>query len=90
LNPASTQPTDSVKLRIVDRETLVIINKRLTGLYITTNRAYPIQRAAVQTESFEPGVPTTYTFEFWPEHEINKGGGLLITAPQQISLGDEE
>lgn len=40
----------------------------------------------IEPESYQPGIPTTYQLDFYPEHSIQSKGGLLITVPAQIDL----
>lgn len=88
-NPASTQTTDSIEIRIVNGADLSSVNQKLKGLFLTTVNPHLVQKATVRPGSLEPGVSTQYIFEFWPEHTISSGGGFMIIVPSQIQRDND-
>lgn len=85
VNPATTETTPSVEIRIIDSSNYVPINYKDKTMNITTNNAFVISKAAVTPEHKAPGVACVFTIEFTPEHSIETDGGLLITYPPQIT-----
>jgi len=85
VNPESTETTQSVEVNIIDSSNYVSINLKKEGIAITTNNAFVISKAAVTPEHKAPGIACPFTIDFYPEHMIQKEGGVLITYPPQIT-----
>ena len=86
-NPTTTQTTDPIQIRITDSD-YIEINQKLTGTVVTTNSASTISRAYVRAETPQPGVESPFILEFFPEHPIAPGGGILVVYPPQTTLGE--
>ena len=54
---------------------------------MTTNNAYTIGKAFVSAASPKPGFESAFNLEFYPEHPIRPGGGILVVYPPQTLLG---
>ena len=68
---------------------MAAINQIDSGITVTTNTPFTISKASIKPESYQPGVPTKYLIEFFPEHDIDANGGILVTIPPQIAFNDE-
>ena len=88
-NPTTTQTTDSIQVRVTD-QSYIANNEKLAGVVITTNKAYVIGSADVRAALPAPGVPSDYILNFYPVHEIQAGGGILVVYPPQALLVDPE
>jgi hypothetical protein len=51
------------------------------GITVTTNASFIVQRAEVLSSSPNPGRASDFTIEFYAEHRIKPGGGILIVYP---------
>ena len=73
-------------MRITDSN-YISINSKLDKIVITTNNAYTIGKAFVTAVSPKPGFESPFDLEFYPEHPIRPGGGILVVYPPQTLLG---
>jgi len=73
-------------VRITDQN-YIPINSKLTGSVVTTNNANTIAKAKVKVASPQPGVESSFILEFYPEHSIASGGGILVVYPPQTLVG---
>ena len=48
---------------------------------VTTNNAFTIGKAFVSAVSPKPGFESPFDLEFYPEHPIRPGGGILVVYP---------
>ena len=66
------------------------INSKLDGILVTTNNAVTIGKAFAKAASPQPGVETDFILDFYPEHPINPGGGILVVYPPETLVGSSQ
>jgi len=79
-NPQTLKPSDSFQIYVVNKD-LITINSIAEGITVTTNASFIVQRAEVLSSSPNPGRASDFKIEFYAEHRIKPGGGILIVYP---------
>lgn len=84
-NPTTTQTTDSLQVRITDSN-YIEINSKLKEITVTTNNAAKVVEVARPTTLPMPGVEGNFFLDFYPEHAIAPGGGILVVYPPETLI----
>jgi hypothetical protein len=83
-NPQTLKPSDSFQANVLNKD-YITINSLTEGISVTTNNSYIVKRAEVTSSSPNPGRASDFKIEFYAEHGIKSGGGILIVYPPQIT-----
>ena len=74
------KPTDSIQVNVVNAN-FIPVNSLTEGIIVTTNNAYVVRNATVASKYPNPGLASDFEINFYAEHTIRPGGGILIVYP---------
>ena len=84
LNPSSTKPSDSIYIKIDDRDGTAISDTKNTVSLTATSGS--IVSITISPDDSTIGSTTIYTFSLTPSDPIPSSGAILITAPSAVTL----
>jgi hypothetical protein len=89
MNPNSTKQSDPVRVQIYDSIKLTnVINQDTGNMAVTTSVPFDIgaENANLTSTVIGAGLPSMYLLNMTIAHNIQKGGGLLIRYPWQVTV----
>ena len=90
MNPNSTYESGVVRVQIYDSEELEnILNEDTKEMTVITSIPHTVTNAKLVSSDPGAGLETTFTLSMALEHNIPRGGGILIRYPPEVVVNDE-
>lgn len=90
MNPNSTFESGVVRVQIYESNDLTnILNEDTKEMTVITSIPHTVSNANLTSTVTGAGLETSYTLNMVLEHNIPRGGGILVRYPPQVVVNDE-